>query len=115
VNFLENKIISVSKKRQITIPLKFYNELNLGNEVECYVENNSLIIKPLIRDTSNFSVEILKDLVSKGYSGSELVKEFEEQSKYIAGSISKLIQEGNDIASGKIEGASYEDIFNDED
>lgn len=31
---MNRKIISVSKKRQITIPLQFYKHLNLDNEVE---------------------------------------------------------------------------------
>jgi bifunctional DNA-binding transcriptional regulator/antitoxin component of YhaV-PrlF toxin-antitoxin module len=68
---MNRKIISVSKKRQITIPLQFYKHLNLDNEVECSLEDGKIIIKPLHREAAEFSVEILKDLISQGYSGEE--------------------------------------------
>ena len=34
---MDRKIIAVSSKRQITIPQKFYERLQLSNEVECFV------------------------------------------------------------------------------
>lgn len=33
-DIMNRKIISVSKKRQITIPLQFYKHLELGSEVD---------------------------------------------------------------------------------
>jgi bifunctional DNA-binding transcriptional regulator/antitoxin component of YhaV-PrlF toxin-antitoxin module len=35
---LKNRV-SVSQKRQITIPVEFYNSLGIEKEVECYVQN----------------------------------------------------------------------------
>lgn len=111
---MDSKIISVSNKRQITIPLKFYKQLNLGNEVECSLEDGAIVIRPLNRDTGEFSVEILKDLVSQGYSGDELIKRFESQSKNIKIAISKMLEEADDIASGEKSAASFEDVFGSE-
>ncbi len=112
---MDSKIIRVSKKRQITIPLEYYNQLNLGDEVKCFIENNALVISPLIRNTGEFSVEILKDLVSQGLSGNELVREFEEQSKYMVSAVSNMLNEADKIAKGEIPGASFDDVFDSEE
>ncbi|MBE1553170.1 AbrB/MazE/SpoVT family DNA-binding domain-containing protein [Sporosarcina limicola] len=111
---MERKIISVSKKRQITIPLKFFNELNLDSEVECFVENDVIVIRPLHRDTSEFSLEILKDLVSQGFSGDELIKHFEIYSRTIQKSIGTLLEEADQIASDEKRAASFDDVFGSE-
>ncbi|MEX0974463.1 MAG: AbrB/MazE/SpoVT family DNA-binding domain-containing protein [Bacillota bacterium] len=108
---MDRKIISVSRKRQITIPLKFYEQVNLGNEVECYAENGAIVIRPLSSDTGEFSVEILKDLVAQGYSGTELVSKFAEQRGNLKKAIGRMVDEADEIASGKRKGASMSDVF----
>ncbi len=111
---VNRKIINVSKKRQITIPLKFYKHLALDNEVECSLEDGAIVIRPLNRASGEFSVEILKDLVSQGYSGDELIQKFEDQNKNIKKAITYLLEEANAIAAGKKESESFEDIFGSE-
>jgi len=108
---LERKIISITGKRQITIPLKFYEKLGLGKDVECFIEKNALVIRPLSQDDGAFSIEILKDLVSQGYSGNELVSKFEEERQNMNSAIGELLKEGNEIATGKKKGASMKDVF----
>ncbi len=108
---VDRKIISVSKKRQITIPLKFYKHLNLENEVECSLEDGAVVIRPLHREPSEFSVEILKDLVSQGYSGNELIKQFEKQSISIKNAITNMLEEADAIATGEKSSTSFDDIF----
>lgn len=120
INILEpgitdRKIISVSRKRQITIPLKFYNQLDLGSEVECLLEDGKIIIQPLLRESNEFSVEILRDLVSQGYSGDELVKQFETHSKNIKRAVTHILEEADSIAAGEKPAASFDDIFGSED
>ncbi|MBU4293647.1 MAG: AbrB/MazE/SpoVT family DNA-binding domain-containing protein, partial [Actinobacteria bacterium] len=39
------KRISVSQKRQITIPIEFFNSIGIGKEVDCYVQNNAIVIR----------------------------------------------------------------------
>ncbi len=114
-DIMERKIISVSKKRQITIPLKFYEHLKLGSEVECSLEDGKIVIQPLHREPSEFSVEILKDLVSQGYSGDELVKQFEIQSKNIKKAVTDMLEEADAIAAGEKKAANFDDIFCSED
>jgi bifunctional DNA-binding transcriptional regulator/antitoxin component of YhaV-PrlF toxin-antitoxin module len=112
---MERKIISVSNKRQITIPLKFYKQLHLENEVECIIQDSALVIRPLQTNQEGFSVEILKDLISQGYSGDELVRRFETESKNICKVIGSLIDEAEQIASGEKPAATFDDIFKTED
>ena len=111
-DFMDRKIINVSKKRQITIPIKFYEHLGLKSEVECSIENNAIVIRPLTKDTGEFSVEILRDLVSQGYSGDELVKMFESQSKDIKSALNNILEEADEIIAGEKTSASFDDIFN---
>ena len=114
-DIMDRKIISVSKKRQITIPLQFYKHLELGSEVECLLEDSKIIIQPLHREPSEFSVEILKELVSQGYSGDELVKQFETQSKNIKKAVTNILEEADAIAAGERAAANFDDIFGSED
>ena len=111
---MERKIINVTGKRQITIPLRFYEKLNLGKEVECLLADDSVVIRPLSNADDNFSTEILKDLVAQGYSGNELVEKFAEQRTNIRKAISTLITEADEIANGKRKGATTQDVFGEE-
>lgn len=108
---MDRKIISISKKRQITIPLEFYTHLNLENEVECSLENGAVVIRPLHRESTEFSAEILKDLVAQGFTGNELIKQFERQSKNIKNAITNMLEEADAIAAGEKSSANFDDIF----
>lgn len=111
---VERKIINVTGKRQITIPLKFYERLNLGREVECFLTDDAVVIRPLSASNDNFTMEILKDLVAQGYGGNELIEKFAEQRNNIQKAIGALISEANEIAAGKLSGATTKDIFGEE-
>lgn len=108
---MDRKIISVSKKRQITIPLKFYKHLGLDNEVECTIEDGAIVIRPLTKESGEFSTEILKDLVSQGYTGDELVKQFEAQSKNVKKAVTSMLEEADAIAAGEKKTEGFDDIF----
>ena len=111
----ESKIIRVSKKRQITIPLEFFEDLDLGAEVECSLENGSIVIRPLLRHVSDeFVVNILEDLVAKGFSGDELVRQFKIEQANFRGAIRRMAEDVDKIAEGSIPSATFEDIFDSE-
>lgn len=63
------------------------------------------------RKIGGYSDEILKDLASQGYSGSELVKQFEIQSKNIRKAITNMLEEANAISAGNKSAANFDDIF----
>ena len=108
---MERKIINVTGKRQVTIPLKFYEKLQFGKEVECFLTNDAIVLRPLSDSDDGFSIEILKDLVSQGYGGNELLTKFAQQRQSIKKAIGILIDEADEIAEGKRKGATTKDVF----
>jgi bifunctional DNA-binding transcriptional regulator/antitoxin component of YhaV-PrlF toxin-antitoxin module len=111
---IERKIIHVTGKRQVTIPMKFYEKLRFGKEVECFLTNDAIVLRPLASSDDSFTMEILKDLISQGYSGDELLAKFTEQRSNINRALGALINEADEIASGKRKGATTMDVFGEE-
>ena len=111
---LERKIINVTGKRQITIPLKFYERLRFGKEIECFLTNDAIVLRPSGNSDDGFAMEILRDLVSQGHSGDELLTKFAEQRTNIRKAIGLLIDEADEIALGKRKSAATADIFGEE-
>ena len=44
---MERKKVSISAKRQITIPQKFFTTLGFDDEAECILRGNELVIRPV--------------------------------------------------------------------
>lgn len=110
--YVERKIISISNKRQVTIPKKYFEALEFSGEAECILQKNSIIIHPICVNTgSEFSEQILADLISQGFSGQELLKKFKELSKKVTPAMEKLISEADSIATGAKRSAAMSDIF----
>lgn len=104
--YMERKIISVSIKRQVTIPQKYFEALGFHSEAECILRDDGILIRP-VRDINSgeFSEQILADLISQGLSGQELLERFKEQSKKVRPAVKKLIAQADAIAKsdeGKI-------------
>ena len=115
---MENKMrkrIAVSGKRQITIPIEFYNQLGIENEVECYVKNGNLIIRPAAPATNGeFAEQILADLIGQGLQGDELLQRFVQTNRAVRPAVETMLAEADDIASGKTKGATMADVFGSE-
>lgn len=106
------RIISVSNKRQITIPQKYFEILGFSNQAECVLQNNAIVIRPIREDSgSEFSEQILADLIAQGFSGQELLIKFKEMSKRSALALSKLVDEADSIARGEKKAATMADVF----
>lgn len=91
---MKSKRLRVSRKRQITIPKRFYDELNMGDEVECFLrkDRNEIVIRP-VREETEFAEEILEELVSKGLSGQELIAEFKRIRAKIRPAVERMIED----------------------
>lgn len=100
---VERKIISISAKRQLTIPQKYFEALGFDNEAECILHDDGLLIRPLhIINGGEFSEQILSDLISQGYEGQELLEKFKQYSMSIRPAVEKLLEETDEFArSGK--------------
>ena len=68
--------VRVSKQRQISIPKDFYDSLNIEDEALLEFTGNAIVIHPADFEDVDFSQNILRDLMNRGYSGEELIEEF---------------------------------------
>lgn len=108
----ERKRISISDKRQITIPQKFFTMLGFGTEAECILKDNEIVIRPIESQSSGeFAEQILADLIEQGYSGSELLNKFKEKQNLIRPAVEKMIDVAKQTAYGNGESSTYDDIF----
>ena len=105
------KRISVSQKRQITIPIEFYNSVGIDKEVECYVQNNAIVIRPIRESSGEFDEQILADLIAQGLSGQELLDKFKETRRQIRPAVERLLDEARLAAQGQASSEAYEDVF----
>lgn len=115
VKQMDRKRIAVSKKRQITIPVEFYNSIGIDKEVECYVQNGSIVIRPIKETSGEFDEEILADLISQGLSGEELLEGFKRIRHQVRPAVESILEEAKLAAKGKTKSYSYDDIFCAED
>ena len=104
------KRVAVSSKRQLSIPKEFYDDLGIGDEVVMEVKNNSLLIKPIKEGFEDFSEEILKELVSEGYEGENLITEFKNRKSMIKPAIERMIAETREQ-----DYVTVEELFSDEE
>ena len=112
----ERKIISVSVKRQLTIPQKYFEALGFNSEAECVLQEDGLLIRPIrIAGGNDFSEQILADLISQGYGGQELLDKFKEYSKAVRPAVLKLLEENEIFARSGQGRVSMDELFGTEE
>lgn len=109
------KRISVSRKRQITIPIDFFNSIGIEKEVECYVLNNAIVVRPVREGVGEFDEQILADLISQGFSGQELLAKFKDTRNQVRPAVENLLEQAQLAAEGKAQYFTYGDVFDKED
>lgn len=113
---MDRKIVSISSKRQITIPLKFFEALQFTDEAECVVRGNELVIRPARTNSGGeFAEQILADLIANGLSGDELLNEFKKQQAKMRPAIEVMIAKADEAALGNGEYYTYDDVFGTEE
>ena len=110
---MNRKTVSISSKRQITIPQKFFKMLGFETEAECIVQGDELIIRParVVQSGGEFSEQILAELIKEGKSGDELLAAFKERQAKIRPAVEKTLEEAERITAGEVEYSTYADIF----
>jgi len=109
---MERKILSISSKRQITIPQKFFTLIGFGDEAECILRGNELILRPARNPSGGeFAEQILAELIDDGLSGKELLAEFKKRQEKIRPAVELMIAESENVASGNGEFMTYDDVF----
>ncbi len=76
----DTKKVKLSKQRQITIPKAYFDELQRQEEVTIERVKGGLLIRPVHKMPDDFAEQLLESLVSKGFSGQELLEKFKEAS-----------------------------------
>ncbi len=100
------------RKRQFTIPQKFYSELGFEKDAICTMADGMLIIQPVSNISGGeFAENILADLIGEGYSGQELLIEFKERQAKVKPAVKVLLEKARDAARGKGEYSTYDEIF----
>lgn len=109
---MEIKKVSISAKRQITIPQKFFTMLGFDTEAECMVRGNELVIRPAKTNSGGeFAEQILADLIAQGYSGDDLLARFKIAQKEVRPAVEEMLAEAEQVAGSKSGFATYEDVF----
>lgn len=72
----KKRCVRISSQRQLTIPKEFYTAMNLADKAIIEFTGKEIIIKSAEQEIVDFSTDILKDLVTKGMAGEELIDEF---------------------------------------
>ena len=113
---MEMKKLSISAKRQITIPQKFFTMLGFDTEAECTVRGNELVIRPVRANTGGeFAEQILADLIAEGYSGNDLLERFKKAQRQVRPAVEAMLVEAEHAASSESGYIAYEDIFSTEE
>ena len=99
---MNRKILSISSKRQVTIPQKFYQLLGFGDEAECVMRDGELIIRPIkVSSGGEFAEQILAELIREGLSGEELLTEFKKRQAQMRPAAEAMLTKAEEIAGGK--------------
>ncbi len=113
---METKKLSISAKRQITIPQKFFTMLGFDKEAECTVRGNELVIRPARTNTGGeFAEQILADLIAGGYSGNDLLEHFKKAQRQVRPAVEAMLAEAKQVASSESGYISYEEVFGTEE
>ncbi len=109
---MEMKKVTISAKRQITIPQKFFSMLGFDTEAECMVRNNELILRPAKTNVGGeFAEQILAELIAQGYSGNDLLERFKKAQRSVRPAVELMLQEAGRVADSASKYASYDDVF----
>ncbi len=112
----EQKKVTITSKRQFTIPQKFYTELGFDREAVCTMGDGMLIIQPVSYASGGgeFAEQILKELIVEGYSGQELLDEFKNRQTKVRPAVESMLEIAKKVALGLEEYSTYDDIFGSE-
>lgn len=111
---MDKKTITITGKRQITIPQKFFEAVGFGREAECILRNNEIVIRPIREQDGQFAEQILGELIAEGLSGEALLSAFKERQRKVRPAVERMIEDAAAAAKGEGEYQSYDAVFSEE-
>ncbi|MED4353592.1 AbrB/MazE/SpoVT family DNA-binding domain-containing protein [Schinkia azotoformans] len=116
LNILENREITVTGKRQITIPKSFYERLSIDKTLQAFLTPDGIYLKPKQNEDESVYDEdiksIIKKVMSEGYSSEEMVEEIAYRIKKYNEFIDNRIREFEKDLGNESESDDLEDEFN---
>ncbi|QJD86302.1 AbrB/MazE/SpoVT family DNA-binding domain-containing protein [Cohnella herbarum] len=111
VKHVEWKRARVSKQRQVTIPLKFFEQVGIKDEVEVGLQGQNIIIRPIRQSTGSdhFAEQILAELIANGCPQEELLEKFRERQTEIRHAAKDLLAEAQ-VAARQFKGTGDEQM-----
>ncbi len=109
----EQKRVTITSQRRITIPEKFFREPGCPRKAICAMKEGMLIIQPEpdVSDGGECAAQILSELISEGFSGQDLLDEFRRRQAKVRPAIEALLEAARAAAAGSGAYETYEDIF----
>ena len=108
----EQKIVTITTKRQFTIPQKFFTELGFEREAVCTLGKGMLIIEPARKENSEaFAEQILTELIDEGYTGQDLLIEFKIRQAKVRPAVEEMLKAAEETVKGAADYATYIDVF----
>ena len=90
--------------------------MGFGDEAECVLRGNELIIRPIKTVSGGeFAEQILEELIAEGLSGEALLARFKERQAQIRPAVESMLTDAEKVAEGKGNYATYDDVFGTED
>ena len=109
---MERKTIRISSKRQVTIPQRYFDRLGFGEEAECILRGDELVIRPVkVQSGGGVFEQILADLIAQGYSGERLLERFKTEQKKVRPAVERMIDEADTLAASGQSGPSLDKLF----
>jgi hypothetical protein len=107
----DRKIIRISSKRQITIPQTYYDQLEFKGDAICYIDGDSMIIRPIENAGGSFAEFILADLIAEGLEGEALLSEFIRRQGQVRPAVEQLIAEADSLANNPKNHTTTAELF----
>ena len=80
------------------------------------MRGDELVIRPVKTVSGGeFAEQILAELIAEGLSGEKLLSEFKSRQAQIRPAVEAMLSDAEDVAAGKGEFATYDDVFGMED
>ncbi|GED33702.1 AbrB/MazE/SpoVT family DNA-binding domain-containing protein [Brevibacillus centrosporus] len=119
------KKITVTGKRQITIPKSFFDHLGFGTTVAAYLRDGGIFLEPVKEDantTIDFDTrEIVREAIAEGLTGDELADEISRRIIELNKLMDRRIQEferdmsGDSVDDGEVDDFNGLDVFFDQE
>lgn len=92
----DKKRVSISSRRQFSIPKEYYESLDMSDEAIVELHGNRLVVRPSPKEDfeqSEFIEFIYRDVINEGYQGNDIFDEVNRRKKLIKPAVQSFIDD----------------------